>query len=148
MNTSIGFRCPAAEFALTEPLVRDVVLSFYDQVRRDPVLGPVFAEAIGVHWDEHIERIILFWLSATRLRRSYDGRNFMPAHLRHRSIQVDLLPRWLELFRETVAERCSPEGASVLNDIAVRMAETREIGLAEREQQPREQRGADTQSSS
>jgi hemoglobin len=147
MNTSIPFQYPAAGSALTEALVRDVVLSFYDKVRRDSVLGPVFAGTIGAHWDEHIERIILFWLSATRLRRGYDGRNFMPAHLRHRSIQVDLLPRWLELFRETVAERCSVEGASVLNDIAVRMAETLAIGLAKREQQPREQCGDDTESS-
>jgi hemoglobin len=57
----------------------------------------------------------------------------MPAHLRNRSIRVDQLPRWLELFRDTAAEQCPPEIASGLVDIAERMAETLEIGLARRD---------------
>jgi len=50
---------------LNEPLIRKVILSFYEKVRRDPLLGPIFEEAIGDKWDPHIERIILFWLTAT-----------------------------------------------------------------------------------
>jgi hemoglobin len=133
MNTSAPFEYHAAAAGLSEPLVRKVILSFYEKVRRDAVLGPVFAEAIGNDWDSHLERIILFWLTATRLGRGYDGRNFMPAHLRNRSIRGDQLPRWLELFRDTAAEQCSLEAASVLVDIAERMAETLEIGLARRD---------------
>ena len=120
---------------LTEALVRKVVSSFYAKVRRDPILGPVFAEAIGDAWDPHMERIMLFWLTATRLARSYDGRNFMPVHLRNRSIRAEQLPRWLELFRATAAEQCSPQAASVLVDIAERMAETLAIGLGRRDSQ-------------
>ena len=133
MSISVPFQYPAAEAGLTEQLVRNVVILFYEKVRRHPVLGPLFAEAIGADWDAHVERITLFWLHATRLRRGYDGKNFMPAHLRHQSIQVDLIPRWLALFRKTVAEQCSPRGASVLVDIAERMAETLELGLARRD---------------
>lgn len=133
MNTSAPFEYRAAAAGLSEPLVRKVILSFYEKVRRDAVLGPVFAEAIGNDWDSHLERIILFWLTATRLGRGYDGRNFMPAHLRNRSIRADQLSRWLELFRDTAAEQCSLEAASVLVDIAERMAETLEIGLARRD---------------
>jgi hemoglobin len=133
MNTSAPFEYHAAAAGLSEPLVRKVILSFYEKVRRDAVLGPVFAEAIGNDWDSHLERIILFWLTATRLGRGYDGRNFMPAHLRNRSIRADQLSRWLELFRDTAAEQCSLEAASVLVDIAERMAETLEIGLARRD---------------
>ena len=89
------------------------MMSFYHKVRQDPELGPVFTDAIGNDWDSHIERIIQFWLTATRLGRGYDGRNFMPAHLRNPSIRASLLPRWLELFRETTAEHCSAQVASV-----------------------------------
>ena len=64
---------------LNEPLIWKVILSFYEKVRRDPLLGPIFEEAIGDDWDPHIERIMLFWLTATGLKRGYDGRNFMPA---------------------------------------------------------------------
>ena len=130
---SAPFEYHAPDASLTESLVRRVITSFYDKVRCDAVLGPVFAEAIGDDWDAHIERIVLFWLTATRLARGYDGRRFMPAHLRNRSIRVDQLPRWLELFRDTTAEQCPPRIASVLVDIAERMAETLEIGLARRD---------------
>lgn len=133
MNASAPFKYRAADAGLTEPLVRNVIVSFYDKVRGDALLGPIFADAIGDDWDAHIERIVLFWLTATRLGRGYDGRNFMPAHLRNRSIRAEQLPRWLELFRATTGEQCSADAASVLVDIAERMAETLEIGLARRD---------------
>lgn len=132
MNTATPFQYRAAKAGLTEQIIREVVTVFYDRIRRDPVLGPVFEQAI-TDWDAHIERIMLFWLTATRLGRGYVGKNFMPAHLQHRSIRSEHLPRWLKLFEETVSERCSPEGASVLMDIAKRMAETLELALARRE---------------
>jgi len=138
MNTALPFQNRAKESGLTDQLVRDVVIRFYDEIRRDGVLGSIFEDAIGSHWDEHIERIVQFWLTATRLGRGYDGKNFMPAHLKHRSIHAEYLPRWLELFRETVVEQCSPEGASVLIDIAERMAETLEIGLTRRDHEGRD----------
>lgn len=121
---------------LNEPLIRKVILSFYEKVRRDPLLGPIFEEAIGDDWDPHIERIMLFWLTATGLKRGYDGRNFMPAHLRHGSIHPDQLPRWLELFRETASEHCESRGAQALIDIAERMAQTLQIGLTREERKP------------
>jgi len=123
------FEYRGAAAGLNELLIRRVILSFYEKVRRDPLLGPIFEGAIGDEWDPHVERIILFWLTASGLQRRYDGRNFMPAHLRHSSIHPDQLPRWLELFRETAAEHCTPEGARALIDIAERMAQTLKIGL-------------------
>jgi hemoglobin len=137
MNTALPFQNRAKESGLTVQLVRKVVIRFYDQIRRDGVLGPIFENAIGSHWDEHIERIIQFWLTATRLGRGYDGKDFMPAHLKHRSIHTDHIPRWLALFRKTAMDQCSPEGASVLIDIAERMAETLEIGLTRRDNEAR-----------
>jgi hemoglobin len=133
MKTSAPFECRAASVGLTEALVRKVIVSFYDKVRSDALLGPIFSKAIGNGWDSHIERIVGFWLTATRLGRGYDGRKFMRAHLQNPSIHVDQLPRWLELFRATATEQCSPQAASVLIDIAERMAETLEIGLARRD---------------
>lgn len=133
MNTALPFQNRAKESDLTAQLVQHVVIRFYDQIRRDAVLGPIFEDAIGEHWDEHIERIVQFWLTATRLGRGYDGKNFKPRHLIRRSIRAEHLPRWLALFRETATEQCSPEGAYALIDIAERMSETLEIGLARRD---------------
>jgi hemoglobin len=134
MSAELPFQDRARASGLTAGLVRQVVVRFYDEVKTDSVLGPVFSEVIGEDWDQHIERIVQFWLTATRLgNRSYDGRNFIPAHAKHPSIRSDLLPRWLNLFRTTALAHCSADGASVLNDIAERMAETLSISLSRRD---------------
>jgi len=132
MSTSDPFKDRAAETGLTEPLVRDVIASFYEQVRQDPILGPVFFGVLGDDWTAHLNRINLFWLTVTRLGQGYPAKNFMPAHIRHPSIQPDQLPRWLELFRKTARSMCPPEAADVLIDIAERMAESIKIGLERR----------------
>lgn len=135
MGPSTPFKHRAAEAGLTAQRVGAVVMAFYDSIRRDAVLGPIFEAAIGADWDAHIARIIRFWLTATRLGDGYDGRNFLPAHVKHLSIRADHLPRWLALFRRTAAEQCPGEAATVLIDIAERMAETLEISLAKRDRQ-------------
>jgi hemoglobin len=132
-NASEAFRSRAAETGITKQLIQNVVLAFYDKVRKDAVLGPIFLDAIGDDWDAHIERIMSFWLTATRLDRGYDGRRFMPAHLKHRSIRPRHLGRWLTLFHETLDEQCSPQQAAALIDIAKRMAENIGLGLAKRD---------------
>jgi len=132
MSTSDPFKDRAAETGLTEPLVRDVIAVFYEQVRKDSVLGPVFFRVLGDDWTAHLNRINLFWLTVTRLGSGYQAKNFMPAHIRHPSIQPDQLPRWLALFRRTARSMCPSEAADVLIDIAERMAESIKIGLERR----------------
>jgi hemoglobin len=118
---------------MTEHLIRKLMYAFYGKVRSDAVLGPIFMNAIGTDWDAHIERIISFWLAATRLRLGYEGKRFMPAHLQHKFIRSEHLPRWLALFRETTSEHCSPLQSAALVDIAERMAENIAIGLDKRD---------------
>jgi hemoglobin len=130
------FRHRAAAAGITEALVREVISAFYQEVRRDAVLGPVFHAAIGSAWEAHIETVCLFWLTATRIGGGYPSGRFMPAHLQNRSIRVEQIPRWLHLFRRTTAERCTPEAAAVLVDIAERMAQSIGILLVRRDSAP------------
>jgi hypothetical protein len=64
MRSATPFQHRATAVGLTEALVRRVIDAFYERVRRDAVLGPVFAEAIGDDWAPHIEKINQFWLTA------------------------------------------------------------------------------------
>src|SRR5215213_5321400 len=80
IDTAYTHRARAA--GLTEALVREVIDAFYAKVRRDPILGPVFDDIIQDDWPAHLERITSFWLTATRLGLGYEGRGFMPAHLK------------------------------------------------------------------
>jgi hemoglobin len=61
--------------ALTDHVISEVVGAFYAKVRRDPVLGPVFARAIADDaWPEHLAIISDFWstvmLKTGRYRRN------------------------------------------------------------------------------
>jgi hemoglobin len=131
VDTAYTHRARAA--GLTEPLVGQVIDAFYVKVRQDPILKPVFDGIIKDDWPAHIDRIRAFWLTATRLGSGYDGRGFIPAHLRHGSIRSEQLPRWLLLFRETARELCPPAAADVLIDIAERMADSIRISLVRRD---------------
>ncbi len=118
---------------LTEATIRRVIESFYEKVRADATLGPVFSGIIGANWGAHVATVCAFWRYVTRIDRAYQARNFMPAHTRHLEIRAALLPRWLELFRQTAHERCPGEVAGALVDIAERMAESIEMSLARRD---------------
>lgn len=118
---------------LTGAVIRRVVEGFYGKVRQDALLGPVFNELVQ-DWDAHIEKVSAFWRYATRLDRTYNSRDFMPAHLRHAQIEPSLLPQWLSLFRQTAMDVCTEQGAGVLIDIAERMADSIEMSLARRSQ--------------
>lgn len=125
-----AFEYRAAAVGLTVPVLRDVIYAFYENVRQDAVLAPIFLQALGDKWDHHIEKVLLFWLTATGLGSGYQARNFLPAHVRHRSIGAAELSHWLALFEETLNQRCSPEVSEVLLDIARRMAENIQIGIS------------------
>ncbi len=116
---------------LTAEVIGRVVEAFYAKARKDPALGPVF-NALVEDWDAHIEKVSAFWRYATRLDRTYDARDFMPAHVRHPQIQASLLPQWLLLFRQTAREVCTADVAGILIDIAERMAVSIEISLRRR----------------
>jgi hemoglobin len=136
---SAPFQHRAASVGVTEPIIRRVIDDFYGRVRRDPLLGPIFEEAIGDDWDPHLEKIRQFWLSATRLGDKYESAGFMPAHLKLQNVGREHMDRWLALFRETANEHCSPEAADALIDIAVRMGESILYGIKRADGEKRQQ---------
>ncbi|HEX2727945.1 MAG TPA: group III truncated hemoglobin [Beijerinckiaceae bacterium] len=123
----------AIDAGVTEPMVQNLIAAFYEKVKRDPMLGPVFDAIIGHEWDAHIEKITSFWLFVTGLGKGYRTRDFMPAHVRHPTIRASLLPRWLDLFRETASDICPPAAARVLIEIAEGMADSIGISLERRD---------------
>lgn len=127
-----AYQNDAAKVGIIEADIRRLIPAFYANVRRDPVLGPVFDGIIGDNWPAHIDIVCSFWLSATRLDRRYDGRNFTPAHVKHSAIRADLLPRWLTIFRMTAMELCTLGQADALIGIAERMAGSLAISLSKR----------------
>lgn len=101
---------------------------FYDRVRADPELGPIFNDAVH-DWPDHLDKLVAFWSSVMLTSGRYKG-NPMMAHVRHRArITPALFERWLALWASTTAEVMAPAAAAALQAKAARIAESLQLGL-------------------
>lgn len=116
-----------AETGIDEPMIARLVDAFYDRVRVDPLVGPVFNNRIA-DWGPHLEQMRLFWSSVALMSGVYHGRP-MPKHL---PLPIDArhFDRWLELFEATAAEVCPPPAAAHFIERARRIADSMELGVA------------------
>ena len=80
--------------------IRDFVYRFYDRVRDDEQLGPIFNGHIQ-HWDTHLEKMVQFWSSMLLGTGTYNGTP-MPKHVALPNLSGELFGRWLKHFNETM----------------------------------------------
>lgn len=112
---------------IDEALVDELVERFYDRVRRDSMLGPIFNEQIGNRWPEHLAKLKVFWRSLALRTGEYSG-GMMMAHLQLGDLTSEHFATWLRLFDETLAEVCpTPEAAEVFRTFAQSIAHRLEI---------------------
>jgi hemoglobin len=106
-----------------EATLRPLIEAFYERVRADPELGPVFEE--GVHdWKDHHDRLIDFWQTVAFGVPRYKG-NPVAMHMRHASsITPALFEKWLDLWRDTTESQLPMPLAKVLQAKAQRIAQT------------------------
>jgi len=116
--------------ALDEKMIHAVVHGFYDAIRNDDLVGPIFNGAIAEEaWPGHLAKMCAFW-SATLLRTgAYEGRP-LPPHLAIPGLGEAHFRRWLSLFRETVTGLCPPEVARLFMDRALRIAHSFRLAIA------------------
>jgi hemoglobin len=112
---------------IDEALIDRLVEGFYERVRDDALIGPVFAERID-DWGPHLAQMKLFWSSVALSTGVYQGRP-MPKHL---PLPIDArhFDRWLEVFRQTARDLCPPIAAEHFIDRAERIAQSLELGVA------------------
>ena len=126
---------PEPDAPVSDVEIARLVERFYAKVRRDPLLGPVFARALGetdVAWATHFAKLSDFWSSVMRRSGRYHGDPFS-AHLRLPGIAPPMFDRWLALFEETCAELFDPLVAEAFRIRAARIARSLRMGLFERE---------------
>ena len=86
--------------------INQLVGQFYDRVRQDMLLGPVFNDIAQVDWVHHIPRLVDFWSTILLGSGQYHG-NPVLSHLAlgHKTaIRSVHFERWLALFEQTVDE--------------------------------------------
>jgi hemoglobin len=82
--------------------VKNLVDTFYDKIRKNELLGPIFNERIQDRWPQHLEKMYTFWQTVLLKEHTYFGSPFVP----HARLPVDNVhfTTWMGLFNETVDE--------------------------------------------
>ncbi|KMO19661.1 group III truncated hemoglobin [Methylobacterium platani] len=114
---------------LNDSSLAPFLAQFYARVRRDPLLGPVFAAAIpDAAWPRHMATVEAFWSSVLFKTGRYKGNPF-GTHQALGSLQPAHFTRWLALFGETAQAHFPPEDAHALQERAERIGASLQAGL-------------------
>lgn len=108
--------------------IKLLVDAFYDKVREDELLSPVFNERIQDKWPQHLEKMYTFWQTVLLGEHTYYGSPFPP----HAQLPVTHahFQKWLELFSRTIDELFTGEKATEAKWRANKMAEMFELKIA------------------
>lgn len=115
--------------AVCEESIRELIATFYGKVRRDQVLGPIFAAKIAPdEWPAHLAKMCDFWSAVMLGTRRFRG-NPMLKHAAIRELRAPMFDRWLALFGETADEIFDLTAAAEFRDKAARIGASLKVGL-------------------
>ncbi len=111
---------------LDEAQLATLVDRFYDKVRADPLLGPVFNALID-DWGAHKQRMTCFWSTVALRTGRYRGNPLA----KHAPLPIDAghFQRWLVLWRETANETLDQESAALMIGYAERIGYGMRVGM-------------------
>lgn len=113
---------------ITEADIALLVPAFYERIRQDPLLSPIFNGAIQ-EWPAHLETLEAFWSSVMLTSGRYKGQP-MVAHFRHeKAMTAENFARWLDLWQEVSNALLPPEKAAIFQEKAGRIAESLQLGI-------------------
>jgi len=80
--------------------IKIMVDTFYANVRKDDLLGPIFNDKLQNRWPEHLQKMYVFWQTILFDVRAYSGTPFPP----HKQLPVEKthFDRWVLLFNTTI----------------------------------------------
>ena len=120
-NTTIFTLTEEKKEILTLDDIKLLVNTFYDKVREDTFIGPIFNERIQNRWPEHLAKMYTFWQTVLLGDHTYYGSPFPP----HAQLPVERehFERWLSLFSQTLNELFTGQKAEEAMWRADKMAE-------------------------
>lgn len=107
--------------------VQLVVDQFYNTVRADVILGPIFNSRLEGRWPEHLQKMYNFWQTILLPEHTYQGYPFKP----HADLPVDQthFERWLGLFFDTLDANFEGEKVFAAKRQAHKMAQLFQMRL-------------------
>lgn len=97
--------------------IHTLVYGFYDKVRKDDLLAPVFNAVIKEEeWEPHLQVMVNFWRTNLLYEKLYTG-NPIQMHIKanekvHNGIKEAHFERWLLLWNQTIDEHFSGKTAN------------------------------------
>jgi hemoglobin len=101
-----------------------LVNTFYEAVKRDDLIGPVFNERVKVNWEKHLPVMYDFWENIVFYTGGYSG-NPMQVHKQMHekfSLSAADFARWILLFTQTVNGLFEGENAELAKQRATSIA--------------------------
>jgi hemoglobin len=113
--------------------IKKLVNTFYEKVRKDDLIGPIFNYHINEDWAAHMDKMYRFWQTVLLEELTYFGSPFPP----HTKMDIDHkhFQRWLSLFLPTVDALFEGTKATEIKWRASKMAELFESKLKHFKQQ-------------
>lgn len=126
---------------IDEAALERLIPAFYDRVRADTDIGPLFNAAVH-DWPGHLEKLVAFWSSVMLTSGRYKGSPVVE-HLKHKgAITPAMFDRWLAIWADTTNELLAPAAAAALQAKAARIAESLQLALFFRLDDPAGRRAA------
>jgi len=130
-------RAHAAELGIDEAYISRLVDTFYERIRLNPIIGPIFEERIGDEWSPHLARMKEFWASVALNAGSYSGRP-VPAHQKLDAVRPWHFDIWLALFERTLRDTApTPAAVDYFMERARRIATSLKLAMFARLPTPR-----------
>ncbi len=101
-----------------------LVKRFYEKVKEDSLIGPLFTEIAKINWEKHLPLMADFWENALFFTGSYQG-NPMDLHKhlqKAMNLQHKHFHQWNMLFLTTVDELFSGETALLAKQRALKIS--------------------------
>ncbi len=112
---------------ITQPQIDKLVEHFYENIRADSRLGPIFdvriAQSSNGDWAPHLAKMKKFWASVLLKTGEYKGQPVV-VHNRLTELREDDFAHWLKIFAKTVEEIMEPEARELVFSAARRIAQS------------------------
>lgn len=101
--------------------IKILVDTFYQNVRKDSLIGPIFDGIIQDRWPEHLEKMYRFWQTVLLEEHTYHGSPFAP----HAKLPVGIehFEAWIGIFTQTVDQLFTGDKADEAKMRATNMAQ-------------------------
>ena len=111
--------------------IERLVDAFYEKVKLDQEIGPIFSDVAHVNWEKHLPVMYDFWENIIFQTGNYAG-NPMTAHFKlhekHPFTKAHFT-RWLALFQETLNDNFEGQNTELARQRALSIATVMEIKL-------------------